>query len=151
MSEWWQFDKYGRKGALARLEATIDALHLLALKAPRPPAPPPPPAEPEVEVEKPKLTLPEPTRLPRAATLSKSVDRHRRGQQYPLHHRIGDEEGDAEAAVPARSLEDEVFDDRPYTQFNQVQRVTGELQMQREELVYGRTNVSDTNSHSMHA
>ena len=41
-----------------------------------------------------------------------------------------------------RRMEEEVFDDRPLVQINRVVRIPGAMQMQREQQVYGRTNVS---------
>ena len=34
-SEWWQFERYSRRGALGRVEAAIDAIGLLALRGPK--------------------------------------------------------------------------------------------------------------------
>src|SRR5690242_11600697 len=52
--EWWTFDRYGKKGAMLRLDQTIDSLHLLAIRTPKAP-PPNPPENLLPEEEKPKL------------------------------------------------------------------------------------------------
>lgn len=204
MTEWWTFERYGKKGAMARVDATIDALHLLAIKQPKsdsqcppqhgsrarmslhapsvhqhshahtyafsslvvpPPLlhrslPPPPPAAAASEEEKPALVFPSPDgRTPKAAAHSDvdsligrrtTSDRRRIGEtvvDIPDEEEAKGEEDEellsAEERARRRARADEdLFDDRPLLQLNHVTRTPGELQMSKEEQVYGRTNVS---------
>jgi hypothetical protein len=181
MNEWWHFERYGKKGAMGRLDGTIDALHLLAIKTPKSvtrdtlaecielhqclimivwshiltrtlsschfrSAVPVPPDPLPAEEEKPKLVIgpaPGAPRTPKAAARGTEIETllARSGSRRRIGDGEEDDETESAAARARRSQEEDVFDDRPLVQLNPVTRTPGELQMQQEEQVYGRTNV----------
>lgn len=123
------------------------------------PTPPPAPADLPADVAKPALIPSKvPAVTPRTPRLGGGRDANTDIENLlarTASRRIGEDGGDDDGVDVgssrdgrrARTFEDEIFDDRPLVQLNPVTRTPGELQMQQEEQVYGRTNVSNNKAH----
>jgi len=158
---WWQFDRYGKGaaggGALGRLEATIQQLQLLAIKAAKSSPPPAPPSKDVSEEEKLPDLVPQQVRPAGGMGIGGVKGRRRPGRigETRLDIAPSDDEEDDEEELAGLSEQERqrrrllkasigrgLFDDvRPIVQLHPVLRTPGELLIQQEEKIYGRPNV----------